>query len=142
MQQWHGIQEAFHRAGTEVEALIHDSLADEIFEQPGLYSCRQRCVQNAFNRDKSLFQSDGVPHRSPECHALCSSRRMHVLWSDFEQAVHGSGEFSDGDAESLRYPRRSDSGHIAADFDEVQLAVTYDDLIGWQIVVNVGEVNG
>ena len=64
-----------------------------------------------------------------------------MLRTDLEQAIHCSGEFRNRNAEGLGNGRGGGRRHIAPDLNGIQLAVPHNDLIGRQIVVNVGEVN-
>ena len=93
------------------------------------------------NRDKSFFHPNCVPDRPPECNALFDAGMMQMLGTDFEQPLDRSLEFGGRNTEFFAYPRDGNSRNIGTALDKVEFSVAYDDFIGRQVVVYVGEVD-
>src|SRR2546427_6728880 len=73
-KQWNGVQKAFDGARTELKPLIHNAFADEIFQQPGLDSGRQRCIQNRSEEHTSELQSQS----NLVCRLLLEKKKNHI----------------------------------------------------------------
>src|SRR5215831_13817828 len=78
MQQRHGVDETFQGTRTEMEALIHDTIADEILEQARLDAHGQRRIEDALDRDVPFFQTNGIPNGPPERNAVLDIAMMDV----------------------------------------------------------------
>src|SRR5438046_1276247 len=66
---------------------------------------------------------------------------MYMLRSNFQKPAYRSLEFRQRNTERLRDFRCGSSGNVTSNFDEVQLAVANDDLVGRQIVVDVRQMD-
>src|SRR5262249_39325420 len=118
-----------------------DSITDKVLEERRLHSRRHRRVQYALNGDESFFETNRIPHRTPECNALLDSARVHVLRSNLEEPIHGGLRLPGRHAKRIAYARHRSRRNVRARFNEIELPITNNDLVGRKIVPDVRQMN-